>query len=172
MLRWGPLLLAILAFAACGGDGLAPPPTAGPTPTRAPVSQQDRSYALGVCQAFTKYLNAFNSEQQKDPALFADQAKLLRIAGPILETFSRDLARAKPPKDMENFHDYLVERLKTMAKRAKDGSVVSTEELAGFAKDAPLPPATVRDRLSEAAAAQPQCASSGGMDALFGDTGQ
>jgi hypothetical protein len=136
------------------------------------VSDQDRGYALAVCNAFGKYLNAFSAEQQKDPTLFSDQTRLLRIAGPILETFGRDMDRAKPPKDMANFHDALVARVKTMAEKAKAGAVVSTAELANFSKDAPLPPSTVRERLSEAAASQPQCSTTGGMDALFGDTGQ
>jgi|GEM_PF-5027480 len=164
-------LCAVAFLAACGGDGLAPPPTAGPTPTRAPVSEQDTNYASAVCRAFGKYLASFSAAQQADPALFGDQAKLLRVAAPILDTFRKDMDRAKPPKDMENFHDALVERVKTMAQRAKDGSVVSTAELADFTKNAPLPPATVRDRLQEAAGSRPECAGTGGMDALFGDTG-
>lgn len=168
------LLVALTTalLAACGGDGLAPPPTAGPTPTRAPVSDQDRGYALAVCNAFGSYLSAFNEETRQDPQLFSDQAKLLRVAAPILDRFAKDMDRANAPKDMENFHDHVVERVKAMAKKAKDGSVVSTAELADFTKDAPLPPATVRERMAEAAATQQRCSQTGGMDALFGDPGQ
>ena len=157
-----------LAFAACSGGGAAGPPTAGPTPTRAAVSQADTTYARAVCGAFSKDLGAINSAAQQDPKLFSDQAKLLRIAAPILETFGKDLDRAKPPKDMENFHDAVVERVQTIAKKAKSGGVASTSELSNISKGAPLPPQTVRDRLVEASANLPECAQSGGMDALFG----
>ena len=82
------------------------------------------------------------------------------------------MAKAKAPKDMANFHDALVERLKTMASKAKGGIFITTDELSGISKGAPLPPVTVRERLAEAAAATPECATTGGMDPLFGDTGQ
>jgi hypothetical protein len=169
MRRLLAIVLATALLGACGGDGAAKPPTPGPTPTRAAVSEQDLAYAGAVCSAFGRYLNAFTAETQRDPQLFADQAKLLRVAGPILETFGRDLDRAKAPKDMANFHDALVQRVKTMAQKAKSGAVVSTAELADLSKGAPLPPTTVRDRLAEAANARPDCAQTGGMDALFGD---
>jgi hypothetical protein len=172
MTRWLLVSIATIVLAACGGDGMAPPPTAGPTPTRAPVSAQDTSYAVVVCNAFGKYLSAFSAEQQKDPMLFSDQAKLLRVAAPILETLGKDMDRAKPPKDMANFHDAIVARVKAMAAKARSNAVVSTAELADFTKDAPLPPDTVRERMAEAANARPECATTGGMDALFGDTGR
>lgn len=158
-------------LAACSGGGAAKPPTPGPTPTRGAVSESDRAYASAVCSAFGKYLNAFSAETQRDPKLFSDQAKLLKVAGPILETFGKDLDRAKPPKDLANYHDALVERVKTIAAKAKGGIFVTTEELGDISRGAPLPPVTVRDRLAEAAANLPECAKSGGTDALFGDTG-
>ncbi len=151
-----------------GGDGAAQPPTPGPTPTRAAVSETDRAYARAVCGAFGKYLASFSAETQRDPQLFADQAKLLRIAAPILDTFAKDLDRAKPPKDMANYHDALVERVKVIVKKARDGQVVSTQELSQISKGAPLPPSTVRERMAEAANALPECQSTGGVDALFG----
>jgi hypothetical protein len=167
----GRLIVAFafaLAFAACSGGGTAGPPTPGPTPTRAAVSQSDTAYARTVCGAFSQYLGAINSAAQQDPKLFSDQAKLLRVAAPILETFGKDLNRAKPPKDMENFHHAVVERVQTIAKKAKSGGVASTSELSNISKGAPLPPVTVRERLVEASANLPECAQSGGMDALFG----
>lgn len=167
------VLVGVVAVsAACGGDGAAGMPTPGPTPTRGPVDETDTAYAGAVCAAFTTYITTFGKAQQADPQLFADQAKLLRTSAPILNTLAKDLDKAKPPKDMANFHDAVVERAKTFATKAKGGMVVSAEELGNIAKGAPLPPVTVRDRMYEAAAARPECAQSGGMDPLFGDTGQ
>jgi hypothetical protein len=97
---------------------------------------------------------------------------MLRVAAPILDTFAKELDRAKPPKDMANFHDALVERMKTIATKAKGGLYITTDELQDISKGAPLPPATVRQRLEQAASNIPQCQRSGGMDALFGDTGE
>ena len=163
-------MLLAFALGGCTGGG-APelkPPTPGPTPTRGDPTGDDRAYARAVCAAFSTYLGAFGRETQRDPQLFSDQAKLLRVAAPILDTFGRDLDKAKPPKDVSNFHAALVERVKAIAKRAKSGEVVSTAELASFTRGAPLPPITVRGRLAEASRNEPQCAESGGMDALFG----
>ena len=166
------LLLAALAcvlLSGCfgGGDSELEPPTPGPTPTRAPASDTDRAYARTVCSAFATYLGAMGQASQQDPQLFADQAKLLRVAAPILERFGKDLARAKPPKDVDNFHTALVQRVETISKKAKAGQVVSTQELASFSKGAPLPPVTVRGRLAEASRGIPECEQSGGMDAFF-----
>lgn len=164
--------LACVLFAGCSGGGAAKPPTPGPTPTRGAVSEGDRTYAKAVCSAFGKYLNAFSLETKRDPQLFADQKKLLRVAAPILDTFGKDLDKAKAPKDVANFHDALVERVKTMASKAKGGIFITSDELNDLSEGAPLPPITVRERLAEAAANTTECATTGGMDALFGDPGE
>lgn len=160
--------LVVFVAAACSGDGAAATPTQGPTPTRAAAAGSDREYAKAICSAFDRYLTAFGSATRADPQLFADQTKLLRVAAPILDTFNRDLQKANPPKDMANFHSALVEKVGIIAKKAKSGQVISTQELGNVSKGAPLPPVTVRARLAEAAAGIPECDRSGGMDALFG----
>ena len=157
-----------LFVSGCSGGGAAPSPTPGPTPTRAPANDLDRAYAKSVCTAIGRYLTSFSAETQKNPQLFADQKQLLAVAAPILDTFDKDLRKAKPPRDVANFHDALVEKVSVMAKKAKSGQVVSTSELGNITKGAPLPPDTVRARLAEAANGIPECAASGGMDALFG----
>ncbi|MGE3074544.1 MAG: hypothetical protein AB7N24_00330 [Dehalococcoidia bacterium] len=165
------VMVAAALLSACGGGGAARPPTPGPTPTRAAVSDVDVSYMRIVCRAFGRYTTDFGNEIQKDPNLFSDQSKLLRIAAPILETFAKDLDKAKPPKDMANFHKSVVDRVKTTASKAKGGLVITPEEVQNITKGSPLPPVTVRERLDEAADALPECGPFGGTDALFGDTG-
>ena len=162
------LVLLGLLLGGCSGGGAAPSPTPGPTPTRAPANDMDRAYAKAVCTAIGRYLTSFSAETQKNPQLFADQKKLLAVAAPILDTFDKDLRKAKPPKDVANFHDALVAKVGVIAKKAKSGQIVSTEELGSITKGAPLPPDTVRARLAEAAEGIPECAQSGGMDAFFG----
>ena len=162
------VVVLALAFAGCSGDGATATPTQGPTPTRGPASDDDRAYANAVCGAIGRYLGSFNAETQRNPQLFGDQKKLLAVAAPILATFEKDLKKANPPKDVANFHKALVDKVSVIAKKAKDGQVVSTEELGGITKGAPLPPDTVRARLAEAATGIPECQQSGGMDALFG----
>ena len=161
-------VVVAVAFAGCSGDGSSATPTEGPTPTRGPATNDDRAYAKAVCGAIGRYLGSFNAETQRNPQLFGDQKKLLAVASPILATFEKDLKKASPPKDVANFHKALVEKVSVIAKKAKDGQVVSTQELGGITKGAPLPPETVRARLAEAAAGIPECQQSGGMDALFG----
>lgn len=163
-------LFAVCAglFAACSGNGATATPTQGPTPTRGPATADDRAYAQAVCSAFGHYLSSLGQATQRDPQLFANQGKLLAAAAPILNTLEKDLKKANPPRDVANFHKALVGKVSVIAKKAKDGQVVSTEELAGLGKGAPLPPETVRARLDEAAEGIPECQQSGGMDALFG----
>ncbi len=164
----GLIVASAIAFAGCSGDGATATPTEGPTPTRAPATNDDRAYAKAVCTAFGRYLASFSAETQRNPQLFADQKKLLAAAAPILATFEKDLKKADPPKDVANFHKALVEKVTVIAKKAKDGQIVSTQELGGITKGAPLPPETVRARLADAAQGIPECQQSGGMDALFG----
>ena len=162
------LLVLAAVFSACSGDGATATPTQGPTPTRGPATNDDRAYAKAVCGAIGRYLGSFNAETQKNPQLFGDQKKLLAVAAPILATFEKDLKKANPPKDVANFHKALVDKVTAIAKKAKDGQVVSTQELGGITKGAPLPPETVRARLAEAAQGIPECQQSGGMEAFFG----
>ncbi len=72
---------------------------------------------------------------------------------------------------MANFHKAVIQRVKTLAAKAKGGLIVTGNELNQISKGAPLPPITVRDRLEEAANTLPECGPLGGTDALFGDTG-
>lgn len=165
------LSLAVLAsgvLASCSGDGATATPTQGPTPTRGPATADDRAYAQAVCSAFGHYLSSLGQATQRDPQLFADQGKLLAAAAPILNTLEKDLKKANPPRDVANFHKALVGKVSVIAKKAKDGQVVSSQEMANLGKGAPLPPETVRARLAEAAEGIPECQQSGGMDALFG----
>jgi hypothetical protein len=162
--------VASASLAAClgGGTSATSAPTPGATPTRAPVSEVDSTYARTICRAFGRYLTALGDQTKADPSLFSDQARLLRVAAPILDTFEKDLEKAKPPKDVANFNKALIERVKVIAKQAKNGKVVTVQQLSTISKGAPLPPQTVRDRLAEASDAFPECQQSGGMDAVFG----
>ncbi len=162
------LVLVAAGVAGCSGDGATATPTEGPTPTRGPATDKDRAYAKAACTAIGRYVASFSAETQRNPQLFGDQKKLLAAAAPILANFERDLKKADPPKDVANFHKALVDKVAVIAKKAKDGQVVSTQELGGITKGAPLPPDTVRARLAEAASGIPECQQSGGMDALFG----
>ena len=162
------LFLMLFVAAACSSDGATATPTEGPTPTRGPASNDDRAYAKAVCGAIGRYLTSFSAETQRNPQLFADQKQLLTVAAPILAPFEKDLKKADPPRDVANFHKALVDKVSVIAKKAKSGQVVSTQELGGITKGAPLPPETVRARLAEAASGIPECQQSGGMDALFG----
>ncbi|MCO5201945.1 MAG: hypothetical protein M9925_09630 [Chloroflexi bacterium] len=163
-----------LAVSACvlgGGEG-GPTPVVSVDSSGSPVlvgtpTQGDITYAGGLCRAVNTYVEAITAETAKDPNLFADQAKLLRTAAPILDRFARDLDRAKAPKDLSKFHDALVKRIEEMAKRAKDGQAPTLDELSRFSKDVPVPPGQVQARLAAAAGQLPECASFG-IDNLFG----
>jgi hypothetical protein len=160
--------LVLVLLSACGGSGTPPPPTAGPTPTQAAPSDLDRAYAKAMCSAFGTYLSSLSAATQRDPQLFSDQTKLLAAAAPILDQFSKDLKQAKPPKDMANFNNAVVQKVTVIAEKAKSGQIVSTAEIGEITKGAPLPPTTVRQRLVEASQGIPECVASGGMDAVFG----
>ena len=154
-----------------GGDG-GPTPVVTADASGNPVlvgtpTQGDITYAGGLCRAVNTYVAAISAETAKDPDLFADQAKLLRTAAPILGRFADDLDRAKAPKDLSKFHDALVKRIEEMAKKAKEGQAPTPEELSRFSKDVPVPPDQVQARLAAAAKQLPECETFG-IDNLFG----
>jgi len=163
------LLSAVLGAACFGGGGEldTTPPTAGPTPTLAPVTTADRTYVRAVCFAFNNYLNALNAEAERDRNLFADQAKLLRVAAPILEKFSEALGKARPPKDIASFHNSLTKRVGEMSKQAKSGTTLSASDISTLSAAGLAPPGTIRQRLIEASQGQTECAEIG-IEAFLG----
>jgi hypothetical protein len=165
---------AVLVASACvfgGGDG-GPTPVVTVDAAGTPVlvgtpTEGDLAYAGGLCRAVNTYVAAISAETAKDPNLFADQAKLLRTAAPILDRFAKDLDKAKAPRDLSKFHDALVNRIEEMARRAKDGQAPTPDELSRFSKDVPVPPGQVQARLAAAAVQLSECATFG-IDNLFG----
>lgn len=130
----------------------------------------DKQYTKSLCVALDAYLTKFLDEAGKDPELLTDQAKTIKIAGPILNSLADDLSKAKPPRDVAQYHDDLVKNVRDVAKRANDGQITSVDEFAGISEGIAEPPAGVQERLSKAAEETPECSGSLLGGSLFGDS--
>lgn len=181
-------LLAALLVAACGGgddddggDGGSAEPTSTtasgtPEPTKDSDSgsggttptNTDREYAKQLCVSLNSYLDAFLRETSKDAELLSDEAKMLKVAAPILADLGDDLAKAKPPKDVEKYHNELVKQVKEVAQRAKDGKITTLQEISDVTSGVEEPPASVQARLQAASNEVKECQESALGGTLFG----
>lgn len=172
-------ILALLAGGCSGGDGSPASPaatstttqpavaTTAPAPT-VPPSGTDKEYASQLCGSLNTYLDAFIKETTKNPDLLSNEARLLKVAAPILANLGTDLARANPPADVKQYHDELVTKVKDVAQQANDGTITTLAEISDITSGVAEPPAEVQARLQAAAADVKECQQSLLSGSLFG----
>lgn len=129
----------------------------------------DVNYVRGLCRAINRYVSRLENATEEDPSLFNDQARLLKVAAPILQDFHKDLEDADPPGDLNRFHSALVNRVRQIARDARDGRLSAVEELSRFAEGVPNPPEQIQARMEGASNVLPECTAFG-VDNLFGIT--
>ncbi len=134
-------------------------------------SAGDVNYVRGLCRAINSYVSRLENATNNDPTLFNDQARLLKVAAPILQDFYEDLYDVKAPSDLGRFHSALVNRVRQIARDARDGRLSAAEELSRFAQGVPNQPEQVKARMAGASELLPECTAFG-VDNLFGITTQ
>ena len=142
-----------------------PPATATPTPLPTPT---DAEYAAQLCTSLNTYLEAFIKETTKDPTLLDNEAKLLKVAAPILAALGDDLARATPPDDVAPFHQDLVAKVKDVAQKANNGEITTIQQISDITSGVSEPPAETQARLQAAAANVKECQGSLLGGSVFG----
>lgn len=166
-LRFWIVLAAVLAvaavgLAACGGDDDGGSKTSGGGGIASSGGTgSDENYVADLCKA-SKDLQAAITKMTADPSKLTDQdAAMKAFIGPF-EDFSKSLAKAKPPKDLKDYHEQMVKTLNDTVAKMKKGDATALQSLSGT--DLPDPPASVKDRLDKLAAKNKDCTDSG----LFG----
>ncbi len=129
----------------------------------------DVNYVRGLCRAINSYVSRLENATDNDPTLFNDQPRLLKVAAPILQDFYEDLDDADPPSDLGRFHDALVNRVRQIARDARDGRLSAVDELSRFAEGVPNQPEQIQARMAGASEVLPECTAFG-VDNLFGIT--
>lgn len=170
-------LAALLAASCFGGGGGpdAPTPVVDLNAEGTPVlvgtpTAGDVDYVRGLCRAVNSYVTGLNAATGSDPAIFNDQARLLKSMAPVLDDFADGLGDAKPPGDLKKFHGALVDRVEEMAKQAKAGKLSSPEQLARFYDKVPNQPAQVQARMEAASAQLPECTAFGVANLFAGES--
>jgi hypothetical protein len=195
----GALLTFSSVFAACGGDdddatstgnateasptvkddGKASDATNNSSPTAkgdgkaadaGPVSGTDKEYVKDICVAFNAYMDGALKAFSSDPSSAGDQAALVKKIGPLLETFAKEVAKAKPPRDVKKYHDELVKQTKDSSEKLKSGKITSLSELGqGVTPPKDLEPA-IKARLANAEQDVKECQDGplAGIGGLFG----
>ena len=137
-----------LAAVACGGDG-------GPG--------SDEEYVKAVCQAVNRSVERSAEIEDEIDEIMAgadneDEAleEVFKLTAKPISDFANDLAKAKPPADMKEFHDQVVDAFKTHAKQLEDGDREALVRSAG-AFDFLEPPQAIQDRLNAVAANTSEC---------------
>jgi hypothetical protein len=76
------------------------------------------------------------------------------FSGPF-EDYAKAISKAKPPKDLKEYHDNIVTTLNDASKAMKSGG--GLEGLAGLSEDFPEPPKATQDRLQKIADKNKDC---------------
>lgn len=172
-----------LLLGACGGDdngGKSPADMAGnKTESTAPAGDStakseptksssgnkvatggDEQYVKDICNAGTKMLKAFEKAMSgptpSDPSKALD-AMMAAFVEPF-DQMAKDMQKAKPPKDLAEWHSAAVKQLQELVKNMKDGKLNGSEDLFNDAED-PFPemPAAAEERLQKIAEKTPEC---------------
>jgi hypothetical protein len=126
------LVLVALASAACGNDDRATP-TAVPTAldaSTASLSPSDaKSYVKTVCIAFGVYFQQALDAATADPSILNDPQRIAAVAVPALSKFSDDLGKVTLPKEIQNYHQAILQAIGDLVRRLNNGQVRSEQEL-------------------------------------------
>ncbi len=138
------MLLAASLLGACGGDDDDDSGSSGGTGS-------DEKFVADICKAGATFAKAMDG-LQKELASETDLGKVAEKASKPFENFSKDFAKANPPKDLKAWHDDTSDALKTAAKGLKDGNFDALgEDLITE------PPGDAADRLAKVAEGNKDC---------------
>lgn len=138
-------------FAACGGDD-DDDDTGGST---SGATGSDEKFVADICKAGSKFSKDLDAAT-KDIATLTDPKKVAeKLSGPF-DDFANSFSKAKPPKDLVDWHKDASSKLKDAASALKKGDLESDI----FTQDSPFPdpPKDAADRLSKIADKDKDCA--------------
>lgn len=146
------LALGAMAFTACGGDddddsGSSSSSSSGGTGS-------DEKFVADICKAGSQ----FSKDLEKATTSLgntSDPKKAAQALAKPFEDFANAFDKAKPPKDLKDWHDTASDKLKTAVAALKKGDL----EADIFTQDEPFPdpPKDAADRLSKIADNNKDC---------------
>lgn len=142
------IALGATMFAACGGDD---DDDGGST---SGATGSDEKFVADICKAgvtFSKDLE----KVMKDAASLSDEKKAAQALADPFEDFANAFSKAKPPKDLSEWHKDASSKLKEAVKALKDGDLESDI----FTQDSPFPdpPKEASERLTKVAEGNKDC---------------
>jgi hypothetical protein len=132
-------VLSAALFVACGGDDDSS--SSGDSGSAKPsgATGSDEAYVKDICAAAAKMAKELDKisagPTPSDPSK-AFEAVFKSMSGPI-DTFAKDFAKAKPPKDLAQWHADTAKQLSALAKALKDGKF--DDPALNSLGDSPLP---------------------------------
>lgn len=135
-------------------------PTQGSSGGGSVATGSDEQYVKDVCNAGTKLMKTLQkveaSPTPSDPVKGAQQV-FAALADP-LDQFAKDLAKAKPPKDLADWHAETVKRLQATVKALKSNDFQNASNIFSDIAD-PMPdmPQGAQDRLDKIAQSTSEC---------------
>lgn len=158
---WLPLLVGIpallaLVFAACGGDDDDDGGNGGDSSSGGSVATgSDEKYVADICKAASQFFEDLQKiTQDAASSGSVDESELMKKFQKPFENFASNLEKAKPPKDLQDWHAQAVKQIKSYSEAIKKGD---TEALENSEDVFPEPPQAVTDRLEKVAASNKDC---------------
>lgn len=143
------LALGAMAFAACGGDDddSSSGGSSGGTGS-------DEKFVSDICKAGANFSESI-TKLLSDPSKLSDESAAAKAMAEPMSDFANAFAKAKPPKDLKEWHDDASDKLKEAADALKKGDMNADI----FTQDEPFPdpPKDAADRLSKIADGNKDC---------------
>ena len=150
------LLAALTLFAACGDDdddtSAGDDDSGSSSSSGGDPSSSEEKYVATLCKATLDFTEAL---QKIDPNDFTDEEKGLEAIKEPYQQFVKDIEKAKPTKELKDYHEQAVTQLKAGLKAIEDGDQDGIEALGDA--EFPEPPADVSARLEKAAQENDDC---------------
>ena len=158
--NWWALAFAVplafsLAFVACGGDDDKSSSSDSSGSSANIATGSDTQYVADICKATKKFSDDLDKVMKDAASLKNPDDIAKKFTGPF-EDFSNAFAKAKPPKDLKDWHAQTSKNLKDLVAKLKKGDAAT---LASAFDSNPIgdPPKEAQDRLQKAAANNKDC---------------
>ena len=145
-------LTASFGFVACGGDD--DDDGGGDSGGSSGGTGSDEKYVGDLCKATLVFSKAIE-KVTADPSKLNNASDISKAFADPFEDYAKSVSKAKPPKDLKQFHDDVVKTLNEAAKAMKSGG--DLDALSSLGGDFPEPPKAAQDRLQKVADKNKDC---------------
>ncbi|MBA4180909.1 MAG: hypothetical protein C0506_10010 [Anaerolinea sp.] len=148
-------LTAAIGLAACGGGDDDGGDGGGGGIASSGGTGSDEKYVADLCKATLDFSKAMD-KVTADPSKLNNASDISKAFSAPFEDYAKAVAKAKPPKDLKEYHDNVVKALNDASKAIKGGG--NLDALGALGDDLPDPPQATQDRLQKIADKNKDCA--------------